>query len=80
MRKFLTSKWAKVVVFALGMVPAILLTNSEVKSFADACLVIDWYEARWTIEDYHKCQKTGCKIEKPPSMEGKRLTAMLAPK
>jgi Transposase DNA-binding/Transposase DDE domain len=32
---------------------------------ADAALVcISWYEHRWLIEEYHKCLKTGCVIEK----------------
>jgi len=56
----------------------ILLTNYEVKTFADACLVIAWYEMRWTIEDYHKCQKTGCKIEKAQFRKEERLEPMIA--
>lgn len=25
---------------------------------------LDWYTCRWLIEQYHKCLKTGCAIEK----------------
>ena len=40
-----------------------LLTNTEVKTFEDAWRVIGWYERRWIIEEYHKAQKTGCRVE-----------------
>ncbi len=56
----------------------LLLTNHEVKTFEDACGVIRWYERRWTIEDYHKGQKTGCGIEKPQFTEEERLEPVIA--
>ena len=40
-----------------------LLTNERVETFADALRVIGWYERRWVVEEYHKAQKTGCRIE-----------------
>lgn len=40
-----------------------LLTNEMVKTFEDALRVIGWYERRWVVEEYHKAQKTGCRIE-----------------
>lgn len=40
-----------------------LLTSVEVTSFEDALKVIEWYRYRWIIEEYHKCIKTGCKVE-----------------
>lgn len=40
-----------------------LLTNVRVKTLAEAQQVIDWYTARWMIEEYHKAMKTGCGIE-----------------
>jgi hypothetical protein len=55
----------------------ILLTNHEVKTFADASTVIHWYEMRWTIEDFHKGQKTGCAIEKPQFTAEERLEPVL---
>lgn len=40
-----------------------LLTNERITTFEDAMRVIDWYELRWIIEEYHKAKKTGCCIE-----------------
>lgn len=41
-----------------------LLTNLPVKGFEQAEQVVEDYTKRWTIEDFHKCYKTGCSIEK----------------
>ena len=41
-----------------------LLTNLTVQSFEEAEQVVENYTKRWTIEDFHKCYKTGCSIEK----------------
>lgn len=40
-----------------------LLTNEKVQTFQDAWRVVGWYERRWIVEEYHKAQKTGCRIE-----------------
>lgn len=56
----------------------LLLTNREVKTFEDACEVIGWYELGWTVEDYHKAQKTGCAIEKPQFTDEERLEPVIA--
>lgn len=40
-----------------------LLTNEPVRTLADAWRVTGWYERRWIVEEYHKAQKTGCRIE-----------------
>jgi hypothetical protein len=40
-----------------------LLTNQRVETFEDAWRVTGWYERRWTVEEFHKAQKTGCRIE-----------------
>lgn len=40
-----------------------LLTNEPVQTFEDALRVKGWYERRWVVEEYHKAQKTGCRIE-----------------
>lgn len=29
----------------------------------DVLRVIGWYRRRWLIEDFHKAQKTGCRLE-----------------
>jgi hypothetical protein len=41
----------------------LLLTNEPVSTLADAQRVVEWYERRWIIEEYHKGMKTGCGIE-----------------
>ena len=41
----------------------ILLTSEPVETFDDAWTVIGWYEKRPIVEDYHKCLKTGCRVE-----------------
>jgi len=40
-----------------------LLTNEPVRNLKDAWRVVEWYERRWVIEEYHKAMKTGCRIE-----------------
>lgn len=40
-----------------------LLTNEPVRNFKDAWGVTAWYERRWIVEEFHKAQKTGCRIE-----------------
>jgi hypothetical protein len=40
-----------------------LLTSVEVNSLEDALKIIKWYTYRWVIEEYHKCIKTGCKVQ-----------------
>ena len=43
----------------------------------DALEKIDWYSNRWLIEEYHKCLKTGCAIEKRQLRTKEGLLAML---
>ena len=40
-----------------------LLSNERVATAADAWRVVEWYERRWVVEEYHKALKTGCQIE-----------------
>ncbi len=40
-----------------------LLSNRVVASTASAWEKSDWYGCRPMVEEYHKCQKTGCQIE-----------------
>jgi hypothetical protein len=55
-----------------------LLTNEPVASFEDAWRVIGWYERRWTVEEYHKAQKTGCRIEDMQFTTPERMTPAIA--
>jgi hypothetical protein len=50
-----------------------LMTNEPVLCFEDAYRVVEWYECRWIVEEYHKGMKTGCKIESPQFMTERRL-------
>jgi transposase-like protein/transposase Tn5 family protein len=41
----------------------VLLTSHHVATFDDAWTVIEFYEKRWLIEEFHKALKTGCSLE-----------------
>ena len=58
-----------------GVTPVywVLLTSLPVQSFDDAWQVIEDYEHRWLIEEYHKVIKTGCNIEGPALRTAGRL-------
>lgn len=40
-----------------------LLTSEPIRNLDDAARVVDWYRARWLIEEFFKCLKTGCSYE-----------------
>lgn len=40
-----------------------LMTSWPVQTPEDMTRVVEWYLIRWVIEEYHKGQKTGCRIE-----------------
>lgn len=42
----------------------LLFTDLEVTTFEQAERVVDFYQARWLIEDFHKGWKTGTRVEK----------------
>jgi len=55
-----------------------LITNHDVTTFEDAWQVVGWYETRWVIEEYHKCLKTGMKIESYQFTDTDRLEPAIA--
>lgn len=55
-----------------------LITNHSVATFEDAWQVVGWYETRWVIEEYHKCLKTGMKIESYQFTDTDRLEPAIA--
>lgn len=55
----------------------VLLTSEEVRSFDDAWKVIECYEKRPLVEDYHKCLKTGCRVEERLYRSGERLAPVI---
>lgn len=56
----------------------ILLTNVPVVAEADAWERAAWYSCRVVVEEYHKCQKTGCDIEKRQFEYADRLQPAIA--
>jgi len=38
---------------------------------------LDWYATRWLIEEYHKCLKTGCAVEKRQLESASSLVTLL---
>jgi hypothetical protein len=56
----------------------ILLTNQPTKTFDEACMVVDSYECRWIIEEFHKGKKTGCGVEQLQFTSEDRLQPMIA--
>lgn len=56
----------------------VLLTSMPVETFEDAWQVIEDYENRWLVEEYHKVLKTGCSIEGPALRTAERLESLIA--
>jgi len=60
----------------------ILLTSVPVQTVEQAWERVDWYRARWVVEDYHQGLKTGCHIEERQlqTYDGlRRLLGLLSP-
>jgi hypothetical protein len=54
----------------------VLWTSLPAKSFNLAWQVIEYYELRWLIEEFHKALKTGCRLESRQYAEAGRLEAV----
>jgi len=54
----------------------ILFTRSSIGSFEEALEIVNIYRHRWLIEEYHKCLKTGCQIEKVQLKTADRLLTL----
>ncbi len=60
----------------------VLLTSVPTLTIEQAWQRVDWYRARWLVEDYHQGLKTGCRIElrQLQSYEAlRRLLGLLSP-
>jgi len=60
----------------------VLLTSVPTQTVEQAWERVDWYRARWIVEDYHQGLKTGCRVEQRQvqTYEGlRRLLGLLAP-
>lgn len=56
----------------------LLLTTCAVKTFDQACEIMSWYLARWSIELFFKILKSGCKVEELQLEHVERLEPALA--
>jgi hypothetical protein len=56
----------------------VLLTSLPVETFDNAWQVIDDYENRWLVEEYHKVIKTGCSVETHALRTADRQEALIA--
>lgn len=52
----------------------LLYTSEPIDTAEQILQVVDWYRARWTIEEYFKALKTGCAVEKRQFSDFKALT------
>lgn len=55
----------------------VLYTSHPVTTFEAALLVVEYYERRWLIEEYHKALKTGCRAEERQFQTAARLEALV---
>lgn len=55
----------------------VLLTSLPVKTFADAWQVIEDYENRWMVEEYHKVIKSGCSVQQHALRTADRLEPLI---
>lgn len=63
-----------------GVTPArwVLLTAEPVDSFESAWKVLEYYEKRPLVEEFHKALKTGCRLENRQYETAERLEAITA--
>lgn len=55
-----------------------LLTTEPATTFAEASVVVGYYERRWLIEEFHKAWKSGCRVETRPLQSPDNLERMMA--
>lgn len=55
----------------------VLYTSLPVDSFDDAWQIVEYYETRWLIEEYHKALKSGCSVQSRLLQHADRLEAMV---
>src|SRR5690606_25358579 len=52
--------------------------NQPLEDHQAVSKAISWYEHRWLIEEYHKCLKTGCRVEHRGLKQADSLERMIA--
>jgi hypothetical protein len=55
----------------------VLLSSVPVDSSEQAMRISSWYALRWLVEEYHKCLKSGCKVESRQMETRARLEACI---
>lgn len=55
----------------------LLFTSLRVESLEDALIIVKYYTYRWTIEEYHKCMKTGFRLDRTQFKTLPRIEALL---
>jgi hypothetical protein len=55
----------------------IILTDEPLDELAAALRVSFWYSCRWLIEEYHKCLKSGCRVEDRQLEKAHRLQSLV---
>ena len=55
----------------------LLLTTLPITSLEDALSAVQLYRQRWLVEEYHKCLKTGCKMENRNLNHASKLLTLL---
>jgi hypothetical protein len=56
----------------------VLLTSLDVVTFEDARQVVEYYQLRWLVEEFHKAIKTGCRLESRQLQNSARLEPLIA--
>lgn len=59
------------------LVEWVILTSLKASSFTESCKVLDLYAMRWLVEEYHKCLKTGCRLEERQLKNNKRIERLM---
>lgn len=54
----------------------VLLCSEEVRNFETAWQMLEYYEKRWLIEEFHKALKSGCRLEGRQYEAASRLEAI----
>jgi hypothetical protein len=60
----------------------VLLTTEEIVNFENVRKIVRYYEKRWLIEEFHKCWKSGVKVENMRMQSAdnlERMVTILAP-
>jgi hypothetical protein len=71
--------WVREINAPAGVSPIkwVLYSSLPVTTFDEAWRVIEYYECRWLVEEYHKALKTGCSVQRRLLRETDRLEAVV---